>query len=299
MVIKKIRGVIVPVIVPFKKDGAVDYDKFNRNIEKWNEDDLGGYLILGSNSEAVLLNREEKLKLVEEAVQTADRNKLIMVGTGFESTLETIHFNNQVAGVGVDASLVITPAFYKDQLQDENLIRHYQKVADQSEVPVIIYNVPKFTQVNISIEAVSELAKHPNIIGIKDSSSDVSRMVSMKNAVDEHFNIIAGTASIWMPALTIGVEAGIMALANCAPNECTGIQEAFEKGNLKEARDIYLKIHPVNHAVTTKYGVAGLKYAADLIGYEGGEVREPLLPLNDMAKEDLRRILSIAQLFQE
>ena len=299
MVIKKIKGVIPPVIIPFKKDGSINYDMYKRNLEKWNEDMLSGYLILGSNSETIFLSEKEKFELVEETIEVADKNKHILVGTGLESTLETIRFTNKVAGIGIDAALVITPSFYKSQMTDQVLIKYYQEIADHSEVPIILYNVPKFTYVNLSIEAVHELSQHPNIIGIKESSLDIGRFIELKRVVNQEFNILAGTAALWFPALTLDIEGGILALANCAPNECSGIQELYEKGDIQEAKKMYLRMYPVNKAVTSKYGIPGLKYAANLIGYEGGEVRKPLQSLDKVAKEDIRRTLSLAQLFYE
>ena len=299
MVIKKIKGVIPPVIIPFDQKGNINYDMYKRNLEKWNEDILSGYLILGSNSETIFLSEKEKLELIEQTIDVADKNKHIMVGTGLESTLETIRFTNKAAGSGIDAALVITPSFYKDLMSDQVLVNYYEEVADHSEIPIILYNVPKFTHVNISIDAVRILSQHPNIIGIKESTSDIGRFVELKRVVTQEFNILAGTAALWFPALTLDIEGGILALANCAPNECSGIQELYEKGDIQEAKKMYLRVYPVNKAVTSQYGIAGLKYAADLIGYEGGEVRKPLQPLDKDAKEDIRRILSLAQLFYE
>jgi 4-hydroxy-2-oxoglutarate aldolase len=191
---------------------------------------------------------------------------------------------------------VVTPFYYKDQMNDTALIRFYVELADHSNIPVLIYNVTKFTHVNISAHAVSVLSRHPNIIGMKDSAGDIPQLVKFLDACAEDFNLIVGTASAWYPALTLGIKAGIMALANCAPNPCAEVQEAFESGDQQLAGSIYRRLFPVNTAVTATYGVAGLKYAADLAGYEGGWVRSPLVSLDEEGRQKIRNVLKTAQL---
>ena len=140
--------------------------------------------------------------------------------------------------------------------------------------------------------AVNVLAKHPNIIGMKDSSGNVSQLVDFKRAVgNEDFNLMVGTASIWYPALTLGVEGSILALANCSPGECIEIQKEFEAGNLESAREMYERMFPVNTAVTGTYGIAGLKYACDLLGFQGAYVRKPLIQLKGKERTELTEIL--------
>jgi 4-hydroxy-2-oxoglutarate aldolase len=267
----QIKGVIPPMITPFKINGDVDYESFVKNIEKWNEDRLAGYLVLGSNSETVYMTEEEKLKLVELTVKTAKKDRIILAGTGMESTRETIYLTNKAAKLGAHAALILTPFYYGGKMNDEALIKYFTDVADNVDIPVLIYNVTKFTHINISPYAVGVLSKHPNIIGMKDSSGDIPQMVKFKNVITEDFNLMVGTASAWFPALTLGVKAGIMALANCAPNQCAEVQENFEKGNVENSREIYIRMFPVNAAVTATFGIAGLKYSCSLLGYEGGE----------------------------
>jgi 4-hydroxy-2-oxoglutarate aldolase len=291
MGLRKITGVLPPMVTPFKENGDVDFDAFVRNIERWNQDTLGGYVVLGSNSETVFLSYEEKLKLIELTVQVASKDRVVIAGTGVESLRETLRLTNEAARLGVHAALVLTPHYYGDAMTDEALIRFFTSVADHSEIPILIYNVPKFTHLNISVAAVKVLSQHPHIVGMKDSTGDVAQLELFKKNVPERFNLIVGTASAWLPALLLGIRAGIHALANCAPNHCSELQRLFENGNLDEAHALQQRILPVNTAVTTTYGVAGLKYATTLMGYEGGFVRSPLLPLDDAAKERLRSIL--------
>jgi 4-hydroxy-2-oxoglutarate aldolase len=280
------------MITPFTSAGEVDYDAFTHNIERWNAANLGGYLVLGSNSETAFLTSEEKLRLMRLTVESAGGSRTVLAGTGLESTRETIFLTNKAAAVGVNAALVLTPAFYREQMTDRALIRHFTEVADNTQIPILIYNVPKFTNLNISVAAVKELSRHPNIVGMKDSSGNLSQLTSFLSVVPERFNLVVGTAALWYPALTLGVQAGILALANCAPEECVAVQHFYEAGNHDAARALYLKLLPLNNAVTATYGIAGLKYACSTNGCDGGTVRAPLLPLQEGDKKEMDRILS-------
>lgn len=292
----QIKGVIPPMITPFKENGDIDFGMNARNIEKWNEDELAGYLVLGSNSEAVYLTEKEKLQLIENTLKHARKDRLILAGTGMESTRETIYLTNKAADLGVQAALILTPFYYGGKMNDEALINYFTEVADNSKIPILLYNVTKFTHVNISASAVKVLSRHENIIGMKDSAGDIPQLVKFLEVLPEDFNLMVGTAAAWYPALTLGIKAGIMALANCAPNQCAHVQRAYEEGNQKLAREIYQKMFPVNNAVTATYGIAGLKYACDLTGYAGGTVRSPLLPIKEEEKIKIQEILYTAQL---
>lgn len=282
-----IEGVIPPMVTPFKESGEVDYAKHERNLEKWNREDLSGYLVLGSNSETAFLSEGEQRDLIQTTVRLAAKDRLILAGTGKESATETVRSTNEAAQLGVAAALVLTPFFYSASMTDDALIEYFALVADRAEIPILIYNVPKFTHKNVSLRVVRELSGHPNIIGMKDSSGDIPQLAAFLRVVDPNWNLMVGTAAAWFPALTLGVRAGIFALANCAPGSCAAVQRAFSAGNLVKARETYLRILPVNTAVTATYGIAGLKHAADLMGYEGGAVRSPLLPLSPEAKDDI------------
>lgn len=293
----EIRGVIPPMMTPFTEDQVVDYDKHVQNMERWNRDKLAGYLVLGSNSEAAYLSEEEKIRLIELTVEHAKKDRLILAGTGLESTVETIRLTNKAAELGAHVALLLTPFYYGGQMNDEALIKYFTNVADEAEIPILIYNVPKFTHINVSVKVVQELSQHPNIVGMKDSTGNVPQLASFLPVIAEGFNLMVGTVSSWFPALALGIKAGIFALANLAPNECAEIQETYEAGDLNTAREIYMRVFPVNMAVTAAYGVPGLKYASDLMGYQGGAVRSPLLPLKDEEKTAIRSILKAAGLW--
>lgn len=290
-----IEGVLPPMITPFKENGDVDYEAFEENIVKWNENKLSGYLVLGSNSETVYLTEEEKIQLIKITVSNARSGRHIIVGSGMESLKETIRLTNIAAKLGIHAALVLTPFYYGGNMTNEALINFFTKLADNSDIPILIYNVPKFTHINIKPETVEVLAKHPNIIGMKDSLGDVPQLATFKRIVPDDFNLIVGTASAWYPALTLGIKGGILALANCNPDECAEVKEAFDNGDWKEAREIYQRVFPINTAVTGTYGIAGLKYACDIQGYKGGAVRTPLLLLKEKEKQSIEAILKEAK----
>jgi len=293
---QRFTGVIPPMITPFTEEGAVDYAAFCANLEHWNKDALCGYLVNGSNSETAYLSETEKLELLRLTVQHAAPGRAIIAGTGIESLAETIRFTNACAALGAQYAMVLTPCYYGSSMNSAALTDYFTRLAGQSDIPILLYNVPKFTHVNIKADAVKALAAHPNIVGMKDSAGDVPQLAAfISAAAGEDFEIFVGTASAWFPALTLEITAGIHAAANCAPNACAAVQQAFQAGDTARARAIYQALLPLNAAVTGTYGIAGLKYAAGLLGYTGGAVRCPLQPLSETQKLELARIVETAQ----
>ena len=292
---KKLYGIMPPIVTPFV-NGELAIDKLEFNINKWNKTELSGYVVMGSNGESVFLTREEKLKLVEAAKKFSSENKLIIAGTGSDSIKETIALTNDAAERGADFALVLTPSFYKSEMKHASYVKYFTMAADAVKIPVIIYNVPKFTGVDIEVETVAELSAHPNIAGIKNSSENSRQNTEFVSNTKKDFTVIVGTASMIFPGITCGAAGGIVALANIAPNECVQIQKLIENGKLNEALELQQKMIPVNKAVTAKYGVAGLKAAMDMLGYFGGEPRAPLSGLADPDKENIKKILAHAGL---
>jgi 4-hydroxy-2-oxoglutarate aldolase len=289
-----IHGVIPPMLTPFREDEKVDEEMFVRNIKRWNKDDLGGYLVLGSNSEASSISETEKLRLIKLTREHAKRGRTVIAGTGLESARETLRLTEKAANLGIDAALILTPSYYIDQMSDEALIGHFTFIADRSPVPILIYNVPKYTHVNISLNALKRLSEHPNIVGMKDSKADIAQVELFVKNLPRNFQVIVGSAAVWYPALRLGVTSGIAALSNFAGNQCAQVQSLFKAGNFRKAEELHNRLLPVNTAITATFSIAGLKYAATLAGYEGGFVRRPLLPLSDESKKTLRGILQTA-----
>ena len=292
-----LKGVFPPITTPFI-NGKVAYDKLEANVERWSRTGIKGFVVLGSNGEFVYLSEEEKRRVLETVARTAPPGMLIIAGTGCESTEETLRLTRDCAERGAGAALVITPHFFAGKMSEEALKRHYRTLADHSPIPVILYNVPKFTHLHLSASIVSSLAEHPNITGIKDSAGNVSQLGEFLNHVPEDFSVLVGTAGVLFGGLTLGCAGGILALANVAPVQCVKIFDLVREGHFEEAGRLQLKMIPVNKAVAATYGIGGLKAAMDMLGYFGGDPRPPLLPSTEMEKSEIREILSRAGLLQ-
>ena len=292
-----LHGVFPPITTPFIDD-KVAYDKLASNIGKWCTTGLKGFVVLGSNGEYVYLSEKEKRAVVETAAKAAPEDMLIIAGTGCESTAETIKLTNDCAKQGAHAALVITPHYYGGKMSDAALIKHFTVVADNSAIPILIYNVPKFTHISVTAKVVSELAEHPNIIGLKESSGNVNLLGQYINNVSADFQVMVGTAGVLFGGLAIGCVGGVLALANVAPQKCVEIYDSVNAGKFEEAKKLQLKMIPVNNAVTAIYGVPGLKAAMDMLGYFGGKPRLPLLPASQRERLEIEEILHTAELLE-
>jgi len=277
------------MVTPFDETGMVRYDAFERNVEEYLKAGLEGYLVLGSNGESVYLEQSEKLKLIEAARKRIPSSMTLLAGTGVESTGATIELTKQAAERGVDAVLVKNPFYFKSQMTFDVYLNHYTAVAEASPVPVIIYNVPVFTGVPLQSRLVIELAKHPNICGLKDSSGDV-KLISEVVWNTDKFPVLAGAAPTLFPAMAAGARGGIVAIACAAPKAALSLYRAFAAGDYKKAGVIQRLIAPAAGAVTERYGIAGLKAAMELEGFQAGVPRRPLLPLKPAGHEDLAEI---------
>jgi len=288
-----LKGIYPPLTTPFIDD-EVSFDKFLENLIKYEMKILSGYVLFGSNGESVFLTREEKLQLITTIRKHTNRK--IIAGTGLDSIKETISLTNDAAEAGADYALIITPSFFKSEMKHHTFLNYFTKVADSVMIPVILYNVPKFTGVNIEVETIVELSSHPNIIALKDSTEISSRISELAANVHPDFRLIVGTASVLFSGLSSGAVGGILALANIAPDECLQIYNLMREKNFERALEIQNRMIPVNKAVTAKFGVAGLKAAMDMMGYFGGHPRLPLEPLNEAQLIELKMILKKASL---
>jgi len=292
-----LHGIFPPIPTPFI-NGEVAYQKLESNVEKWSKTGIQGFVVLGSNGEYVYLSEDEKRKVVETVVRCSPDEMLVIAGSGCESTEETLKLTRDCANLGAQAALVITPHYFGGRMNEDALIRHFSMVADNADLPIILYNVPKFTHLNMTVNTISELSKHPNIIGIKDSTGNVNQLGEFLNHVDNDFNVLVGTAGVFFGGLTIGCGGGVLALANVAPECCVKIHEFVKEGRYGEARRLQLKMIPVNKAVTATYGISGLKTAMDLVGYFGGDPRLPLLPSSETERSKIEEILKEAELIR-
>jgi 4-hydroxy-2-oxoglutarate aldolase len=288
-----LRGVIPPLVTPFRADGAVDLDAFEANVESLAVHDLAGFLVLGSNGEAASLDGEEKRELVAAARRRAP-GRFLLVGTGMESTRATIALTREAADLGADAVLVLTPHYYKARMTVEALRLHFEAVADASPVPVYLYSVPAFTGLPWPPVLAEALAAHPRIAGLKESSGDIALMGRLVASVPAPFEVACGNAPVFYPALCVGAAGGVLAVANCAPRPAIALHRAFVAGDHARARRIHEALAPLAAAVTTTHGVAGLKRAMGLAGLRGGEVRAPLLPAPPSVLDEIRPLLDRA-----
>ena len=293
--VNNLSGIFPPLTTTFTDD-QLDLNKLNNNVKKYEPKNLSGYVLFGSNGESVFLTRDEKIQIVLNLREQT--KKILIAGTGSDSIKETISLTNEAAEKGANYALIISPSFFKSEMNHHSFLNYYYKVAESVMIPVIIYNVPKFTNVNIETETIIELAKHPNIAGLKESTELTARISEIVANTPESFKVFVGTASVLYPGLMAGAVGGILALANIAPDECLQILLHNIAGKNKEALELQNRMIPVNRAITTKFGVAGLKAAMDLLGYEGGNPRLPLEPLNDAHIIELKMVLREASLIE-
>lgn len=293
-----ISGVYPPIATPFGADGHIDADALAHNIRLWNETGLTGYVVAGSNGESALLEPEEVVAVTRLVRVTAAPGKLVIAGTGLQSTRATIDLTRAAADAGADVALVMTPSFFGAQVNDAAMVRHFEAVADASPVPVLAYNVPKFTHLNLAPETVARMAPHPNLVGLKDSAGDIGQLINLRRLCPADFSILIGNAGAYLSGLQIGADGGILALANVAPRECVAIRDLVVAGRAAEAARVQFRMMPVARAVTTAYGIAGLKAALDLLGYRAGDPRPPLMPADEVMRGAIRHILQEAELLR-
>lgn len=284
-----IGGVYPPVATPFKANEDIDYDKLHENMVKWNQLPFRGYVVQGSNGEYVSLSAEERVEVVRRVKADVPAGKILIAGSSCEGTRETIALTKKMAGAGADAVLVLPPCYFKSSMTGAAMREHFLAVADTSPVPLVLYNMPANTGLDIPPEVCIALAEHPNVIGLKDSGGDVTRIGSIIHKTrGKGFEVLAGSAGFLYPALCIGATGGVCALANMAGAECCEIVEHFNAGRHAEALALNERLILANASVTRKMGVPALKLAMEWRGYYGGPTRAPLLPLTDVQVENLR-----------
>jgi 4-hydroxy-2-oxoglutarate aldolase len=279
---ERISGIYAPITTPFE-DEEVAIGHLRENVRRYRDTSLAGFFVLGSNGESKSLTEDEKLRILEAVVQEKAEDQLVMAGTGYESTRQTIALSRKVASLGADFVSVLTPSYFKGALSDEAMIGYYTDVAEAVPVPVLIYNAPGFTGMTISPKAIEEISRHPNIRGMKDTSAaDIGRYLDV---CGKNFDVLSGTINTLFPALALGASGGVVSLANAFPQPCCELYERFKKGDLEGARELHYRLFRLNRSVSGSFGVAGVKYAMELAGYHGGAPRLPLLSLRDESRK--------------
>jgi 4-hydroxy-2-oxoglutarate aldolase len=273
---KRFPGTFTPITTPFGADDTVDEAALRTNVAYWMQTPLTGLVVLGSNGEAPQLDDAEADRVVAIVRESVPRDRPLIAGTGRESTRATIAACRRAARADVDAVLVRTPSFFKSQMTSEAFVRFYTEVADASPAPVLLYNVSMYTGVNLLPDAVEKLAVHPNIVGIKESGSDIGQIAEYIARTPDDFTVLAGSATTYFAALCAGADGGVLALASVVPEQCRRLAALVRDSRLDEARELQRRLTPLARSVGAVYGVAGLKAALDLIGYTGGTPRPPL-----------------------
>jgi 4-hydroxy-2-oxoglutarate aldolase len=292
-----LSGTFLPVTTPFDPvTGDIDVVAFRANLRHWFQSPISGILVSGSTGESVLLDDEERMTLLEAAADVVPDDALLIAGTGSESTRHTIRLTRQAAEAGADVVLVSPPAYYRGAMSPAVLARHYRAVADESPVPMLIYQVPlRLSTLDLPTGLVEELSQHPNIVGIKDSRGKLELVGELVEQTGDDFQVLVGSGALLYGALETGAVGGIVAVGLLAPAEAAAISAAFEAGRTADAGGIQERITPVHQQIVGGMGVPGVKAALDLLGLHGGAPRPPLEPANAVI-EEIRTILATAGL---
>lgn len=288
----EIRGIFPALVTPFAPDESVSLAAVKENIHRYNQTAVAGYVVLGSTGESVMLSRDEADSVLAAALESASPARLLIAGTGAESTAETIARTKRAASLGYKLALVKTPYYYKPVYRADTYIHHYRAVADASPIPILLYSVPQFTGITLETPEIVALTAHPNIAGIKDSSGNIQRVVEIVAGAPASFQVLTGGAAVIYPALAVGARGAVLALAAALPEKCAELYELFARGQHDQARQLQLLLAQASKRIVSECGIPGVKYAMDLRGFQGGLPRLPLLPLTEEKKRAIAAIVS-------
>jgi 4-hydroxy-2-oxoglutarate aldolase len=285
------QGILLPTTTPFDPQGSIAWPELRANLESWNKTGIRGYVLLGSTGERVHLDDREYVQAIETARALVPDELAFIVGAGQQSTLGTVKEIKSAVSAGADAVLVITPYFYRSAITQETLVSYYTAVADEAPVPVLLYSMPPFTGIKIEPETVARLSEHANIIGVKDSSNDVAGFAKTVELCSSDFAVMTGNGTVLLDALRAGATGGILAVGCVVPEICVEIFRAFSAGEVEHADKLQEKLTPLAAAVTTRFGIGGLKAALEFAGYHGGAVRAPLRKPDENAQNEIAKLL--------
>jgi len=285
---RKLSGVFSPVVTPFRSD-ELALDDLMFNLRKLRKTDLAGYFALGSNGEFRSLTDKEQIQVLDVFAEEKG-NKVVMVGTGCESTRQTIEKSKLAAEMGFDYVSILTPNYFAKQIDGDTLQCYYERIADSIDIPVLLYNVPGFAGgVEIPPQTVLKLSQHPNIVGMKDSSPTGPGKFFARLEPAADFHVLAGSANFIYPALHLGATGGVLSVANVLPGPCCDLYRLFTQGKYDDAKELSFRLARLNQAISGAWGVAGVKAAMDIIGFKGGQPRHPLQALTDEAKKRIKQ----------
>lgn len=275
--IPSIKGIFGPVITTFDRRGELDLDAFGANLKAHIAAGLDGVVVAGSTGEAALLEESERLRLVEMARSVIPASRQLIVGTGAESTKACVRRCREAAERGANACLVVAPHYYSNAMSNAALQAHYERVADESPIPIMLYNIPKYMHFRLEPELVARLAEHDHIVGMKDSSGDLETMAKYLLVQSPHFGVITGHGGTWLKALNMGVVGGILAVALFAPELTLEIARLVAARQEPEASEAQRRLTPLALEIVGRMGIPAVKVAMQRVGLHGGPVRLPLL----------------------
>jgi len=285
------EGILAPVTTPFSRQGDILLDALVRNVEKYMDSPLAGILVGGSTGEAPHLDFDETVQIVEAVAQVMTPGKKLAAGIACSTLKEAQSFVDRISHLSIDAVLVSVPSYYKNRMNDSALAGYFQAIAEYSPFPVILYNIPRFSGVPMSIDLVRKLAAHENIIAMKDSSADLIFMQKVLDVARRgEFQLITGSAETLSSALILGIKSGILAVACVLPELVADVINAFEQ-RLPDLPLKQIRLCQISWTLVRDLGIQGVKYAMDLRGYEGGYCRLPLGPLTEEEKRCAERVL--------
>ena len=294
-ILAHLKGIFTPVITPFDRWGGLDTKCFRQNLRREIESGVSGVVVAGSTGEAPYLTERGRLRLVEVARAVIRPPLLLIAGTGLESTHSTLHLSQEAVRRGADAVLVLPPNFFRAQMDAAALIAHFRTLADGLRAPVILYNIPRATGIHMAAEVIVALARHPNIIGLKDSSGDLKYLRAIRARVNPRFRVLVGWPPVLLQSLRAGATGGVLGEAAFAPEICLGLYDAFVRGRFSLARDLQKRLTLLIQKTTIPFGVAGMKCAYELCGGAAGPPRAPLLPLRPSDRRAIAAALDEAR----
>ena len=285
-----LKGIYVPHITPFKRDGSVDYEALKICVDFWVESRLAGLVTLGSNGEFPYLNGEERRKVVETVIDQVNSRVKVIVGTGAPSTRETILMSKEAFDLGADAIIVVTPYYFK--VSDDELFHHYSEVLSKVDAPIILYDVPKFTGYSMGVSVVERLAdEFSNVAGIKDSTGSMLHISELIRRVGNRISVLAGTASMMLPTLMLGGKGAVVAVANFIPEISVKLYSSFISGDISEASKLQLIINDIWSSIGRFNQIAAVKALTALRGLPAGLPRKPILSVDEAGRVFLRGLL--------
>lgn len=283
------EGPTVALITPFVKSKKVDYEALKGLIEFQLENGTKGFVPCGTTGEAATLTLEERKKVIEKTVDFVNKKGFVIAGTGTNSTESTIELTKFAKEVGADGVLIVCP--YYNKPTQEGIYQHYKKVAEGVDIPIILYNIPSRTGVNITVDTMRELSKIPNIVGVKEASGSILQVSEIVKECGDTFTVLSGEDALTLPIMSVGGKGVISATSNVAPTEMANIVSLSMENRYEEARKVHLRLLPLFKTLFAETNPGPVKTALKLMGLCDGSVRLPLVPVRRSTEELLRRVL--------